>query len=43
MIAALLIAAWSFMMLRLRKSALLKGIMTRLMKSEYPQNNKVEQ
>ncbi len=45
MIAALLIAAWSFIVLKLRKSALLKGIRTRLMKSEYlrKDENKVEQ
>ena len=45
MIAALLIAAWSFVILKLRKSALLKGIRARLMKPGYPrgEENKVEQ
>jgi len=45
MIAALLVAAWSFIVLKLRKSGLLKGIVARLMKVEHRQKeeNKVEQ
>ncbi|PSL21496.1 hypothetical protein [Chitinophaga ginsengisoli] len=42
MIAALLIAVWSFIVLKVRKSTLLKAIMARLMKSEYPQGEKMK-